>query len=176
MSFLDIDEYLVPIRNNTWGPLLDEKGAGSPVLGLRESRAHPRFDMMDETHDEQICSREGKEASKDDNSGVSCLVPRSNETFLSIFNCDSVKPPRPRGYFTNMKQIYRPDFVLSHFVHYSLITRDIAEYYLDKKNRSKFRRTPSKDEKYVRSVYSLDPMVRFLIHEDLSLQSSIISR
>lgn len=28
-----------------------------------------------------------------------------------------------------MQQIYRPDFVLSHFVHYSTITRPMTEYY-----------------------------------------------
>ena len=144
---MDIDEYLVPIRNETWGPLLDEKGTQSPVLGIRESRARPRFDMMDETNDPRTCSRDSNDTSKDDKSGVSCLVPRFNETFLSIFNCDSVKQPRPKGYFTNMKQIYRPDFVLSHFVHYSLITRGIAEYYEDKMDPSKFRRRPSEEEK-----------------------------
>lgn len=30
-----------------------------------------------------------------------------------------------------MKQIYRPHFVLSHFVHYSTVTSDIARYQKD---------------------------------------------
>jgi len=144
---MDIDEYLIPIRNDTWGPLLDEKGARSPVLGIRESRARPRFDMMEETNDPRACGRDSTDENIDNKSNASCLVPRSNETFLSIFNCDTVKPPRPKGYFTNMKQIYRPDFVLSHFVHYSLITRGIAEYYKDKEDPTKFRRKPSEEEK-----------------------------
>eukprot|EP00977_Amphora_coffeiformis_P000189 scaffold54_cov158-Amphora_coffeaeformis.AAC.3 len=122
-------------------------GTMSPVLGMRESRARPRFDLMEETSNTHTCSRDSKNASLNNTSDVSCLVPRSDETFLAIFNCDSVKPPRPRGYFTNMKQIYRPDFVLSHFVHYSLITRGIAEYYKDKKDPAQFRRRPSEEEK-----------------------------
>ena len=30
-----------------------------------------------------------------------------------------------------MKQIYRPEYVLSHFVHYSTVTSDIARYHKD---------------------------------------------
>jgi hypothetical protein len=30
-----------------------------------------------------------------------------------------------------MKQIYRPDYVLSHFVHYTTVTADTARYYVD---------------------------------------------
>lgn len=146
---MDIDEYFVPIVNTTWGPLLEGKGIDSPVLGLRESRARPRFEMMEQVTDRHKCSRttEIDDVKNSASEEPRCLVPRSNETFLSIYNCDSVKPPRPRGYFTNMKQIYRPDFVVSHFVHYSVITRKIAEYYKDKKNPSAYSRKPLPEEK-----------------------------
>ena len=33
-----------------------------------------------------------------------------------------------------MKQIYRPQYVLSHFVHYSTVTGDIARYHKDQPN------------------------------------------
>jgi hypothetical protein len=35
-----------------------------------------------------------------------------------------------------MKQIYRPDYVLSHFVHYSAVTVDMAKYYKDYLNNT----------------------------------------
>jgi hypothetical protein len=35
-----------------------------------------------------------------------------------------------------MKQIYRPAYVLSHFVHYSAVTVDMAKYYKDYTNNS----------------------------------------
>ena len=55
-----------------------------------------------------------------------CLEPKRNETFLNVYNCDYIKPPRPDRFARAMKQIYRPSYVLSHYVHYSTVTRDIA--------------------------------------------------
>lgn len=149
MSFMDIDEYFVPIANDTWGAVLEGKGEKSPVIGLRESRTRPLREMMEESHDENTCSRSKDDAAtkKENEAAASCLIPRSNETFLSIYNCDSVKPPRPRGYRTNMKQIYRPDTVLSHFVHYAVALRSMAEYYSDQADPAKFSRSLSFAEK-----------------------------
>ena len=165
MSFFDIDEYLVPVQNDTWGPLLEEKGNKSPVLGIRESRTLPRFELTDNSSDEAVCTsaKDMDTSGKDDESAMSCLVPRTNETYLSIYNCDIVKPPRPKGYFRNMKQIYRPDFVLSHFVHYSAITRPIAEYYKDKIDARKYRRAPSQQEKYVSKSHPIDLRSQILL-------------
>ncbi len=51
-----------------------------------------------------------------------------------------------------MKQIYRPDYVLSHFVHYSTVTADVAQYFADhpasKPGKSKVP--------YVRNVHRKD--------------------
>jgi hypothetical protein len=58
-----------------------------------------------------------------------CLVPRRNETFLKVYNCDSIKRPRPERFARAMKQMYRPDYVFSHFVHYSTVTEYGARYY-----------------------------------------------
>jgi hypothetical protein len=155
MSFFDIDEYLVPLQNDTWKPLLDHKArANNPVLALRESRALPRWEMMEQVTNKSIC-RQQDETSRSGGTDTTttttttCLVPRRNVTFLSLYNCDTVKAPRPREYFRNMKQIYQPDFVLSHFVHYSAVTRPMAEYYRDKTDPSSFHRIPSAKEKYV---------------------------
>lgn len=58
-----------------------------------------------------------------------CLIPRRSETFLRVYNCDGIKRPRPERFQRAMKQIYRPDYVLSHFVHYSTVTKFSADYY-----------------------------------------------
>ena len=147
MSFMDTDEYMLPIQNKTWPQILAQRK--EPVLAIRESRAKPRQTMMDITTDSQICTHLDKEETYDSDQVKSkCFVSRRNETFLATYNCDSVKPPRPFHYFTNMKQIYRTDFVLSHFVHYAVVTRDIAETYKEKNAASKhFARKPAQREK-----------------------------
>lgn len=83
----------------------------------------------------------------------SCVVPRKNETFLRTYNCEFIRPPRPDRFQRAMvskvtvysiiffryiltfecvkKQIYRPSFVWSHFVHYSTVTADVARLYQD---------------------------------------------
>ena len=58
-----------------------------------------------------------------------CIGPRQNETFLHVYNCEFIRPPRPHRFERAMKQIYRPSYVLSHFVHYSTVTADIARIF-----------------------------------------------
>lgn len=52
------------------------------------------------------------------------------------FSCDYIQHPRPHRFLRAMKQIYRPAYVLSHFVHYSAVTVDMAKYYKDYPNNS----------------------------------------
>lgn len=176
---MDIDEYLVPMPqqeqqhqdhpqgdvmaniNNLiiWAPLLDEMKRTSseslPVtaLGLRSSRSKPRVELMEES----TCSNpllddgdQNEEESSSLLSSSSCLLPRRNESFLHVYSCDQVKWPRPFHYFQEMKQIFQPELVLSHFVHYTVATREMAEYYHEKKQRNPsvtFTRQPSRREK-----------------------------
>jgi hypothetical protein len=44
-----------------------------------------------------------------------------NRTFLQTYNCDPEKPPR-QNTLPAEKEIYRSDYVLLHFVHYSTVT------------------------------------------------------
>lgn len=132
MAFIDTDEYLVPMNNGTWKDLLEEVMRTSPetkVLKMRSSRGRPREDLMEILQDQAGCNIEPHRKRKDPLDP--CLVPRRNETFLRVYNCDYIKPPRPDRFARAMKQIYQPSFVLSHFVHYSTITTDIARYYRD---------------------------------------------
>jgi hypothetical protein len=66
----------------------------------------------------------------------SCQEPKRNETFLNVYNCDYVKPPRPDRFSRAMKQIYRPSYVMSHFVHYSTVTKDIALFWSNQSHAS----------------------------------------
>jgi hypothetical protein len=58
-----------------------------------------------------------------------CVGPMKNKTFLQVYNCEFIRPPKPERFARAMKQIYRPSFVLSHFVHYSTVTAAMAMPY-----------------------------------------------
>jgi hypothetical protein len=60
-----------------------------------------------------------------------CMGPKPSETFLKVYNCDYIRPPKPTRFSRAMKQIYRTSHVLSHFVHYSTVTTDAAISYAD---------------------------------------------
>lgn len=55
-----------------------------------------------------------------------CLTKRDNTTFLETYNCQSkfFVQNRPKAAQYRCKQIYRPDYVLYHFVHYSPVTKN----------------------------------------------------
>lgn len=159
MSTLDTDEYMVPMRqegndDTTWKPLLDSfSKENKRVLGLRSARAKPRLQLLEPTTNAQICQTTSN--GKDDSRSSSCLTlpTKKNGThassspvlFLDLFNCDSVKPPKPPRCFSDMKQIYQPEFILSHFIHYSIVTRDIARLY--QPDDPHWNRKPSMKEK-----------------------------
>ena len=52
-----------------------------------------------------------------------------NETipFLQIYNCDSGGIPHPSWATRAKKQIYKPSYVLQHFVHYSTVTKGLLK-------------------------------------------------
>ncbi len=58
-----------------------------------------------------------------------CVGPKRDELFLKIYNCEYIRPPKPSRFARARKQIYQPDYVWSHFVHYSTVTADYAETY-----------------------------------------------
>ena len=48
MSFIDTDEYLVPMKKNTWKDVLnDMEEKNIQVLKMRSSRGLPRHDLME---------------------------------------------------------------------------------------------------------------------------------
>jgi hypothetical protein len=144
MTFIDTDEYLVPMNEDTWHPLLERYKDNAHVLKLKSSRGKPRVDLMRNESNPDLCYNPSL------NTRVkfppeSCAVPNENETFLKVYNCDYIKPPLPDRFSRAQKQIFRPDFVLSHFVHYSLVTTTIATTYKDTMDKSKYERKLADD-------------------------------
>jgi hypothetical protein len=45
-----------------------------------------------------------------------------NYTILQTYNCDRQKPGEKQQQMPAEKQIYRPDYVKHHFIHYSTVT------------------------------------------------------
>lgn len=146
MSFIDTDEYLVPMINGTWKEFLDDIVETRPevkVLKFRSTRGRPREELMEELPDQDKCKAQAREPRMGFDR---CIVPRHDKTFLHVYNCDYIKSPRPERFARAMKQIYQPSFILSHFVHYATITADIARYYRDWKDPKSYSRNVKDSE------------------------------
>jgi len=115
---LDPDEYFIPMGKYTnWQEILKQtyEEEGVKILKFRSTRARPRISLMDTYTSPGDC-----------HSTNSCFARKSNETILRTYNCEYIKSPKPERFQRAMKQIYRPDFVLSHFVHYSTVTKNLV--------------------------------------------------
>jgi hypothetical protein len=177
MAFLDPDEYLVPMGNFTsWKEILDgiDRVEQRKILKFRSTRARPRINFLDPTFDPSYsqCPNE-KEAADETKPGISsCLIPRKNETFLKVYNCEYIKSPKPERFQRAMKQLYRPDFVQSHFVHYSTVTTELSER---KFNHSRaFKRAGTNNPKNERFVDEINEGV--MIHAKSMAPNEGISR
>lgn len=47
--------------------------------------------------------------------------------FAEAYNCDFEPPPKPSWAERAKKQLYRPDYVLTHYVHYATVTRGLTQ-------------------------------------------------
>lgn len=149
MASMDPDEYFVPMGKYTsWKQILDkvDKEEGRSVLKFRSTRARPLLHTLVPTYDEgaKECTRE---MAKHNNQ---CLTKNESMTYLETYNCEYIKSPKPDRFARAMKQLYRPDFVLSHFVHYSTVTADMAREKQHTKGRFiKDRTTNPEVERFV---------------------------
>lgn len=111
IAVFDTDEYLVPMGKYTSlkDVVRDAGKGGTQVLSFRSSRGRLRLDK---------CSPDGNGYSKN-----------PNATFLEAYNCDSAGSPKPSWAERARKQIYKSDYVLYHYVHYSTVTQQIMETY-----------------------------------------------
>mmetsp|Transcript_42867 Transcript_42867/g.62766 ORF Transcript_42867/g.62766 Transcript_42867/m.62766 type:complete len:542 (+) Transcript_42867:403-2028(+) len=113
MASIDTDEYLVPMSHanvsmNGFEPLLEDMDKNNEkILTFRSARAMPRYDMIAEPSEEHDYD----------------IAPKKGVSFLQTYNCQKEKLPRTK-FMPAEKQIYRPDYVLLHFIHYSAITTE----------------------------------------------------
>ncbi len=126
MISFDTDEYLVPQGkyNNMKDLLKDGVRTGkiassTNILNFYQVRSRLNKEFMEPFYDDSIdCKAKCK--------SCNCLAKQSNTTFFESF-CDPVPFPRPDWTGRAKKQLYRPDFVLNHFVHYAAVTRLIID-------------------------------------------------
>jgi len=116
----DIDEYLVPMGELTsLHPLLDKLDEeGTKIISFGSWRAWPRRKFIEDPYLSKMSG------AKDCGSRFNCFqltVPK-NYTMLQAYNCDRQKPGQKKDKMPAEKQIYRADYVLHHFIHYSTVT------------------------------------------------------
>jgi hypothetical protein len=126
----DLDEYFVPMGNHsTITTLLDQwEAEDSRILSFASWRAWPRWAKIapiEAVQDKHLCW--SKEPCFD-------LSIPLEYTFLQAYNCDRQKPGQKKAKMPAEKQIYRPDYVTHHFVHYSAVT------VLSEKNRTEWQK------------------------------------
>lgn len=123
--------------------LRDLRQHGTNILSFRSSRGHLRFEHS-------VAAGPNKDAiekSKDSTFleaykyvlAVTIIdsIDSFNNVYLTdlflVLSCDDAGSPKPAWAERARKQIYRPDYVLYHFVHYSTVTKGYLKTYQDAK-------------------------------------------
>jgi len=123
MASMDIDEYFVPMGEyNEWKSILNKLDKENlKVLKFRSTVARLRLDLAKPYFDDGLIEC-GNLNQTETPTATKCVAKSDDVTFLRSYNCDYIKSPKPERFQRAMKQIYRPDYVLSHYVHYSTVT------------------------------------------------------
>jgi len=126
----DADEYLIPMGENKSMKDVVKKAHsnGINILSFRSTRAYPNMHLTQADSDGRGCG--SPEAPK-------CRTKRTNETFLDVYNCDFHPLPKPEWAMRAKKQLYRPEYVPTHFVHYATITKGLLETYKEATEQGK---------------------------------------
>lgn len=130
MSFFDADEYFIAQGNwsdlKTWLRDSVASGAIGPktnILSFFQTRALPNIEFMEPFID----TNPGSTCTASDDGEARCLAKATSTTFLEAYDCEPTPLPKPDYGFRAKKQIFRPRFVLNHFVHYTTVTQRIHE-------------------------------------------------
>jgi len=126
----DIDEYLIPMGNHTQvTAILDQlEKEDTRIISFKSWRAWPRQGLIsppEPINDPGTCW-----------SKQPCfqLTVPLNTTMLQAYNCDRQKPGEKKSEMPAEKQLYRTDYVLQHFVHFSTVTE------LSEKNQTEYEK------------------------------------
>ena len=157
MISFDVDEFLIPVSkqwNNIshWLQRVTASEKDTKILSFFQTRALPNIDLMIpySGQDTKSCSQDVnkvldascamKVCIEHTMDTLICYAVTTNhlisdhtskdpsKTFMETYNCEPTKHPKPQSYaWRAKKQIYRPDFVLNHYVHYSVVTRLVLD-------------------------------------------------
>lgn len=124
----DIDEYLIPMgkHSDVLSLLKELEAEDTRIVSFGSWRAWPRRAFIDEIveiNDPEICWH---------NEPCFHLQIPLKHTMLQAYNCDRQPPGQKKEVMPAEKQLYRPDYVLQHFIHYSAVTT------LSEKNESEY--------------------------------------
>lgn len=115
----DIDEYITPMgKYNNLLPILDKLDQeGMKMINFRSWRSWPRRALIEEP--KPLLGWSNCNA----RTAYPCfeVVVPENRTVIQTYNCDRQKGTKTQA-MPAEKQIYRPDYVRLHFVHYSTVT------------------------------------------------------
>jgi len=161
---VDIDEYLIPMGNHTkLTSLLDQLDKeDTRIISFGSWRAWPRQSLIappNPIRDPKICWH--KEPCFQ-------LTISLNTTMLQAYNCDRQKPGEKWSQMPAEKQLYKADYVLQHFVHYSAVTQ------LSEKNRTEYEK---EGFRWKRRAFP-DPRQRFgnEVREGLMIHTKAVAR
>ena len=105
-----------------------ERGSGRPHADTELLPGQGRAELgVHTTVPRRRQEQGGRCSSRDADVAAVCLTKRRNATFLETYNCNPTPLPRPDHGWRAKKQIYRPSLVLSHYIHYSVVTRRIID-------------------------------------------------
>lgn len=143
MASFDPDEYFVPQGkfSNMKEVLNKVKDEGLNILSFKSTRAYPDFKhTIDFGNDGECGTLENP----------LCRAKKEEVTYLETYNCEFTPLPKPDWADRAKKQIYRPEYVLSHYVHYSTITKGILETYSMQKDKKwdYWYREPNTSERF----------------------------
>lgn len=116
IASFDTDEYLIPQGKHTSLRSVVEQAENTNILSFPSSRGKLRHAYT-------------KSSGKD-------LAKLANTTFLQAYNCDGSPIPRPDWADRARKQVYRSDYVINHFVHYSTITQGSMTTYQEAQRKN----------------------------------------
>ena len=117
MASMDIDEFITPVGEyNSIQPFLNElDDQGTKIVSFGSWRAWPRRDLI-----EPPVAITNKTVCDEPFPCFHLKVPE-DKSILQTYNCDRQKVKQEK--MPAEKQIYRTDYVLQHFVHFSTVTK-----------------------------------------------------
>jgi hypothetical protein len=168
LASFDTDEYLVPMGDEfaTLPDWLNTVSRDTNILSFKSTKATINYDYTQPYWDGKKVNK-GKQGCGVTEQEAACVVQRPDALFIETYNCESQPLPKPNWAQRAKKQIYRPDYVLNHYVHYSTVTKAMVVYHGDHNHNHVVgssvhtRAVPQSKRQWSRSFGETEPSERF---------------